>query len=227
MKQRNLLVTFTTVKLYTRSEIPSTVCLESYGRPGPAGSTNGESRTAMSDMIDRRQFLVKTAASMSVPILGFPLAATAGQIRLPFDTVLIDERIVGNEVLARVARASAVQCVSVRGDLTRLWFDSLRGACLQGSTLIAGFTSDLDSEVMRAFARDVGYRQELRVEITFDGRTGAGAASRSTNSAPPSESSLSRGLDELIDHYINAPMHGADQRAPMQLAAWVIAPIRG
>ena len=177
-------------------------------------------------MIDRRQFLVKSAASMSVPMLGFPLAAAAGPIRLPFDTVLIDERIVGNEILARVARASAVKCVSVRGDLTRLWFDSLRGACLQGSTLIAGFTSDLDSEVMRAFARDVGYRQELRVEINVDGRSGASAVHRARNSAPPSWSSLSRGLDELLDHYMNAPMHGADQRAPTQLAAWVVAPIR-
>ena len=181
----------------------------------------------MSDMIDRRQFLVKSAASMSVPILAYPLAAAAGQVRLPFDTVVIDERIGGNEVLSRVTSALEIQCVSIRGDLTRLWFDSLRGACLQRSTLIAGFTSDLDSEVMRAFARDVGYRQELRVEIAVDGQSGAGAVRRSNDLPPPSESSLARGLDELVDYYMNAPKRGGDLRAPTQLAAWVIAPIRG
>ena len=139
-------------------------------------------------MIDRRQFLVKSAASMSVPILAHPLGAVAGRDRLPFDIVIIDERIGSDEAPSRVARASGAQCVSIRGDLARLWFDSLRGACLERPIEIAGFTSDLDSEVMRAFARDVGYRQVQRLDIPIDVETG---------------------------------------RAPTQVAAWVIAPIRG
>ena len=126
----------------------------------------------MSDMIDRRQFLVKSAASMSVPMLAHPLAAVAGRTQLPFDIVIMDERIGGDEALSRVARASGAQCVSIRGDLVRLWFDSLRGACLERSIAIAGFTSDLDSEVMRAFARDVGYRQVQRLDIPIDVETG-------------------------------------------------------
>ncbi len=129
---------------------------------------------AMSEMIDRRQFLVKSAASMSVPIFAHPLTAVAGRNRLPFDTVIVDERIGGDEALSRVARASGAQCVSVRGDLARLRFDSLRGACLEGSIAIAGFTSDLDSEVMRAFARDVGYREMATMPIEEAGRLGYG-----------------------------------------------------
>ena len=130
----------------------------------------------MSDMIDRRQFLVKGAASMSVPILAHPLAAVAGRNRPPFDIVIMDERIGGDEALSRAARASGAQCVSIRGDLARLWFDSLRGACLERSIAIAGFTSDLDSEVMRAFARDVGYRQVRRLDIPIAEETGRAPA---------------------------------------------------
>ena len=181
----------------------------------------------MSDMIDRRQFLAKSAAAMSVPVLAYPLAAAAGQVRLPFDTIIMDERIGGHSVTSRVARASRVQCVSIRGDLTRLWFDSLRGACLERSTVVAGFTSDLDSEVMRAFARDVGYRQELRLDIAIDGETGRESIRRSIDPALPPEFALSSELETLVDYYVTLSMQASDQRSPTQLAAWVVAPIRG
>ena len=131
---------------------------------------------------------------MSVPILAYPLAGTAGQARIPFDTVIVDRRIGTDEALSRIACASGAQCVSIRGDLARLWFDSLRGACLERNIAIAGLTSDFDSEVMRAFARDVGYRQVQRRNISIDVKTGR----------------------ETIN-----------MRTPTQLAAWVIAPIRG
>ena len=181
-------------------------------------------------MTTRRDILKTGASALALTSINhgaFGLAAAAGQIRLPFDTFIMDDRLAGSEGLSRVAAASGMQCVWIRGDLTGVWFDTLRGACLEGSTVIAGLTSDLDSEVMRAFARDVGYRQELRVEITVGGQTGTHALRRSRNSAPPSESSMASGLDELIDHYMNAPMPGPEQHSPTQLAAWVIAPIRG
>ncbi len=189
----------------------------------------------MSDLLDRRQFLAKSAASVSVPILAHPLAAAAGQVRLSFDIIVVDERIGANEGLSRVARASGAQCLSIRGDLPRVWFDSLRGACLDRSTVIAGFTSDLDSEVMRAFARDVGYRQVGRLDISIDGETGRETVRRSMYSSLPSEFALASELENLVDLYLTsspwqasrvAPGPTSDRHGPTQLAAWVIAPIR-
>lgn len=180
-------------------------------------------------MTTRRDVLKTGATALTLTSIShgaFGLAAAAGQIRLPFDTIIVDERIRGNDVLSRVARASATQCVSIRGDLTRVWFDSLRGACLERSTIVAGFTSDLDSAVMRAFARDVGYGQELRLDITTDIETGRETVRRSIDSALPPESALSGELENLVDLYMAAPMQASDQRGPTQLAAWVIAPIR-
>ena len=172
---------------------------------------------------------------MSAPILAYPLAADAGQVRRPFDTIIMDERIGGHSVTSRIARASGTQCISIRGDLTRLWFDSLRGACLERSTVVAGFTSDLDSEVIRAFARDVGYRQVLRLDIEIDGETGRKSIRRSIDPALPREFALSSELEDLVDYelenlvdyYVTLSMPASDRRSPTQLAAWVIAPIRG
>lgn len=184
-------------------------------------------------MTTRREILKTGATALALTSLShrtFGLAAGAGQIRLPFDAIIVDERIGGNEALSRLARASGIPRVSIRGDLTRVWFDSLRGACLERATVVAGFTSDLDSEVMRAFARDVGYRQELRLDISIDGETGRTAREtirRSVNPERPPESALSSELDRLVDCFMTLPMQAMDHRGPTQLAAWVVAPIRG
>ena len=92
---------------------------------------------------------------------------------------------------------------------------------------MAGFTSDLDSEVMRAFARDVGYRQELRVDLSIDRETGRETIRLPVNPARPPVSALSSELDSLVDCYMTLPMQARDHRGPTQLAAWVVAPIRG
>ena len=181
-------------------------------------------------MTTRREILktgvtALTLTSISRGALG--LGAAAVQNRLPFDTIIVDERIGGNEVLTRLARESGIPCVSIRGDLTRLWFDSLRGACLERSTVVAGFTSDLDSEVMRAFARDVGYRQALRLDITIDGEAGRETIGRSIDPKLPPEFTLSSELENLVDYYVTIPTQARDQRGPTQFAAWVVAPIRG
>ena len=181
-------------------------------------------------MTTRREILKTGVTALTLTSISrgaFGLGAAAVQNRLPFDTLIVDERIGGNEVLTRLARESGMPCVSIRGDLTRLWFDSLRGACLERSTVVAGFTSDLDSEVMRAFARDVGYRRELRLDITFNVETGRESICRSIDPALSSECALSNGLEHLVDYYMNIPMQARDQRGPTQLAAWVVAPIRG
>ena len=156
----------------------------------------------------------------------FGRAAAAGRTRPPFDALIVDERIAGNEALAWSARASGMPCVSIRGDLTRLWFDSLRGACLEKSIVVAGFTSDLDSEVMRAFARDAGYRQELRFDISINVETGRETVRRSFDPVLPPEQALSSELDNMVDRYMTMAKRASDQRSPVQLAAWVIAPIR-
>ena len=182
------------------------------------------------DMTTRREILKTGVTALALTSLGhraFGLAVAADQIRLPFDTVIVDERIGGYKALSRVARASGITCVSIRGDLTRLWFGSLRGACLERSTAIAGFTSDLDSEVMRAFARDAGYRQELRFDITIDVETGRETIRRSMDPSLPPGVALSSELEYLADYYMTLLMHAGDQCAPTQFAAWVIAPIRG
>ena len=141
-------------------------------------------------MTTRREILKAGATALALTSISrraYGLGAAAGQTRVSFDALIMDERIGGSEVLSQVARASGIRCVSFRGDLTRLWFDSLRGACLERSVVIAGFTSDLDSEVMRAFARDVGYRQALRLDIAIDGAMGRQAIRRPVNQAPPTE----------------------------------------
>ena len=181
-------------------------------------------------MTTRREILKTGAAALALTSLGhraFGLAAAAGQTRLPFDAILVDERIGGNEMLSRAARASGIPCVSIRGDLARLWFGSLRGECLERSTVVAGFTSDLDSEVMRAFARDVGYRQELRLDITIEIEPGREAVRRSIDSALPPEFALSSALEKLVGHFMTLPMQARHRRGPTQLAAWVVAPIPG
>ena len=179
-------------------------------------------------MTTRREILKTGATALALTSLNpraFGLAATAGQIRFSFDTIILDERIGGHEALSRLALASGISCVPIRGDLSRHWFDSLRGACLERAIVVAGFTSDLDSEVMRAFARDVGYRQESRLDISIDGETGRETIRRSVNPARPSESALSIEFDNLLDYYMTLPMQARDQRGPTQLAAWVVAPI--
>ena len=181
-------------------------------------------------MTTRREILKTGAAALALTSFShraFGLAAAAGQTRLPFDAILVDERIGGNEVLSRFARASGIPCVPIRGDLTRLWFDTLRGACLEISMAIAGFTSDLDSEVMRAFARDAGYRQELRLDITLDAETGRRTVRRSMDPALPPEFALSSELENLVGHFMTLPMQARDRRAPIELAAWAIVPITG
>lgn len=181
-------------------------------------------------MTTRREILKTGATALALTSLGhraFGPAAAAEEIRLPFDTVIVDERIGGSKVLSRVARASGMECVSIRGDLTRLWFDSLRGACLERSAVIAGFTSDLDSEVMRAFARDAGYRQELRFDITIDVETGRETIRRSMDPSLPPGFALSSELENLVVYYLTLLVQAEDRRAPTQFAAWVIAPIRG
>ena len=178
----------------------------------------------------RREILKTGATALALTSLShraIGLAEAADLIWVPFDTVIVDERIGGNKILSRVARASGIPCVSIRGDLTRLWFDSLRGACLERSTVAAGFTSDLDSEVMRAFARDVGYRQALRFDITIDVETGRETIRRSMDPSRPPEFALSSALDNLVDYYVTMAMQADDQRVPTQFAAWVVAPIRG
>ena len=181
-------------------------------------------------MTTRREILKTGVTALTLTSISrgaFGFGAAAVQNRLPFDTIIVDERIGGNEVLTRLARASGMPCVSIRGDLTRLWFDSLRGACLERSTAIAGFTSDLDSEVMRTFARDVGYRQELRLDIAIDGETGRGTIRWPVNPARPLDSALSSEIENLVDCYMTLAMQAKDQCAPTQLAVWVVAPIPG
>lgn len=181
-------------------------------------------------MTTRREILNTGATALALTSLGhraFGLAAAADQTRLPFDTVIVDERIGGSKILSRVAGTSGTKCVSIRGDLTRFWFDSLRRACLERATVVAGFTSDLDSEVMRAFARDVGYRQELRLDIAIDVETGRETIRRSMDPALPPGFALSSELENLADSCMTLLMHAGDQCAPTQYAAWVIAPIRG
>lgn len=180
-------------------------------------------------MTTRREILKTGATALALTSLShraFGLAAGAGQVRPPFDAIVVDERIGGHEALSRLARASGIQCVSIRGDLTRLWFDSLRDACLERATVVAGFTSDLDSEVMRAFARDVGYRQELRLDISIDVETGRETIRRSFDPVLPPELALSSKLDNMVDRYMTMATQASDQRSTAQLAAWVIAPIR-
>ncbi|MDE0006590.1 MAG: hypothetical protein OXQ29_28200 [Rhodospirillaceae bacterium] len=181
-------------------------------------------------MTTRRDILKTGATALALTSLShraFGLAAGAGQTLLPFDAIIVDERIGGNEALSRLARASGIQCVSIRGDLTRLWFDSLRGECFEKSIVVAGFTSDLDSEVMRAFARDVGYRQELRLDISIDVETGRETIRRSFDPVLPPELAVSSKLENMVDRYMTMAMQASDQRGPTQLAAWVVAPIRG
>lgn len=181
-------------------------------------------------MTTRREILKTGATTLALTSLShraFGLAAAAGRIRLPFDAIVVDERIDGHEALSQAARASGIPCISIRGDLTRLWFDSLRGACLEKSTVLAGFTSDLDSEVMRTFARDVGYRQELRLDIAIDGETGRGTIRRPVNPARPLDSALSSEIENLVDCYMTLAIQASDQCGPTQLAAWVVAPIPG
>jgi len=181
-------------------------------------------------MTTRREILKTGATALALTSLGnraFGPATADDQTRLPFDTVIVDERIGGNNVLSRLAGTWGTQCVSIRGDLTRLWFDSLRGACLERSTAVAGFTSELDSEVMRAFARDVGYRQELRLDISIDVESGRETIRRSFDPVLPPGLSLSSKLENMVDRYMTVAMRASDQRGPTQLAAWVVAPIRG
>ena len=181
-------------------------------------------------MTTRREILKTGATALALTSFShraFGLAAGARQVRPSFDAIVVDERIGGHEALSRLARASGIPCVSIRGDLTRFWFDSLRGACLERATVVAGFTSDLDSELMRAFARDVGYRQELRVDLSIDRETGRETIRLPVNPARPPVSALSSELDSLVDCYMTLPMQARDHRGPTQLAAWVVAPIRG
>lgn len=119
-------------------------------------------------MIDRRQLLAGGAASISMPILAKPLAAASEPETLPFDQVIVDARIEGREALSGFAKDSNIPVVSIRGDLAKHWFDSLRSTLQFRSTVIAGITSDYDSEVMRMFARDVGYQQTHRSTNTID-----------------------------------------------------------
>ena len=180
-------------------------------------------------MTTRREILKTGATALALTSLSnraFGLAAGAGQIRLLFDAIIVDERIGGNEALSRLARGSGIPCISIRGDLTRVWFDSLRGECLEKAIVVAGFTSELDSEVMRAFARDVGYRQELRLDISIDVETGCETIRRSFDPVLPPESALSSKLENMVDRYMTMATQASDQRSTAQLAAWVIAPIR-
>jgi len=38
---------------------------------------------------------------------------------------------------------------------------------------------------------------------------------------------LSSELENLVDYYVTLSMQASGQRSPAQLAAWVVAPIRG
>ena len=167
-------------------------------------------------MTTRREILKTGATAMALTSLShraFGLAAADDEISLPFDTVVVDERIGGSKVLSRVARASGMECVAIRGDLTRLWFDSLRGACLDRSTVVAGFTSDLD-------------RQELWFDITFNVETGRETIRRSMDPSLPPEFALSGKPENLLDYYMTLLVQARERSAPVQFTAWVIAPIR-
>ncbi len=178
----------------------------------------------------RREILTAGVTALSLNSVGhgaFGFAAAAGQIRLPFDTIIMDGRLADHEFLSGLARSTGARCCSIRGDLTRVWFDSLRRACLEGSTVIAGFTSDLDSAVMRSCARDVGYRQVLRLDITMDVDAGRETIRQSIDSASPDGFALSSNLRRLLDFCMTSPAWPGDRPGPTQFAAWVIAPIRG
>ena len=182
----------------------------------------------MNGLIDRRRFLATSTASVSLSLLAPQIAAAAGRRRFSFDTLIVDHRIAGREALAAVAESADIPFISIRGDLPRLWFDSLRKALVERPTTIAGMTSDLDCEVMRAFARDAGYGQQQRIDITLDAATGHRSISCQSRSYGVTASTAQTSqLERLVDDYVNASMSPHERSGPAQLAAWIIAPIRG
>lgn len=181
-------------------------------------------------MTTRRQVLKGGATALTLTSVGaqaFSFAAGPERKPLAFDRVIVDARIADREARALIADASAAPCVSIQGDLAKLWFDSLRDTLLKAPTVFAGITADLDAEVMRAFARDVGYQQRLRADITINVSTGRLIVRRSDNAARSTQSAISTGFEDLINFYKMVAMPVQNQRAQIELTAWVIAPIRG
>ncbi len=177
-------------------------------------------------MIDRRRFLTQGAAALTVPVFVDHATAAARQIQLPFDTVVVDGRIASSEALARFESASQVPHLSIRGNLPKLWFDSLRNQLLERDKTIAGITSDLDSEIMRAFARDVGYGQAQRIDVTVDHDAKRRTIHRPIR-AEAWQTACTSGLEEMLDHYMSVPLAATAGHAAYRLTAWVVAPMPG
>ncbi|MEP6885628.1 MAG: hypothetical protein ABJC66_12855 [Gammaproteobacteria bacterium] len=119
--------------------------------------------------MDRRTFCLGSAA---VAVCGcadgafaaaYPGAEYSGAA-IALDLVLFDSRYAECRSFAAVAKHSGHATVAFQGDVTRLWYDTLRPRWAAGGGMIAGMTSPSSLFCLEQLAKDHWRRVVMRIE---------------------------------------------------------------
>ena len=121
-------------------------------------------------MANRREFIVAGAAATGGAALLGAAPALANEPTAELYTVVYDERFADSVAFARQAQRQGLRISSIRGDVTKLWYDDLYHRWKQGPAAIAGLTDPSALFCLETLGNDIGLRRVLKVEH----RAGAG-----------------------------------------------------
>jgi hypothetical protein len=105
---------------------------------------------------NRREFLQAGIAVSLLPLLSQKGLSAAGPSA--FDKVIFDQRFPKARNFAQQAREAGLDCVSIQGDITDLYFHDLSLRWNRGPTTIAGLSAKASLFCLEMLARDCGMR---------------------------------------------------------------------
>jgi hypothetical protein len=115
-------------------------------------------------MPNRREFLQAGIAASLLPLLprkGFSAAAAPRAL----DMVVFDQRFLKACDFAQEAREAGLDCITIEGDITHLYFDDLSLRWNRGPTTIAGLSTKASLFCLEMLARHRGMRLAYIAEV--------------------------------------------------------------
>ena len=121
-------------------------------------------------MLDRRDFMQGAAITTATAATGLSVGA-ARAATMSFHKVIFDEDFDQSRLFGAAAQRLGAKVYSIRGDVTKLWYDHLYHRWRRSPAAIAGMTQHASLFVLEMMAADAGLRVIHRThhQILSDG----------------------------------------------------------